>query len=60
MRGNKTGCRFIIVDAYQNAIPFYERNGFVMLSSRDINDETRLMYFDLITVARFPGMADAE
>lgn len=59
-QGNKTGCRFIIVDASQNAIPFYERNGFVMLSSRDSNDETRLMYFDLMTVARFPGWADAE
>jgi len=58
--GNKTGCRFIIVDAYQGAIPFYERNGFVMLSDRDTHDDTRLMYFDLITVARFPGLTDAE
>ena len=58
--GNKTGCRFIIVDAYRDAIPFYARNGFDMLSDRDINEDTRLMYFDLITVARFLGTADAE
>lgn len=28
---NKTGCRFITVDAYRNAIPFYEKNGFLPL-----------------------------
>lgn len=57
--GNKTGCRFIIVDAYKAAIPFYERNGFVMLSDIDKDESTRLMYFDLITVTRFPGKLQA-
>lgn len=46
--GNRTGCRFITVDAYTNAIPFYEKNGFVLLSSEDTEGPTHLMYFDLM------------
>lgn len=49
---NKTGCRFIIVDAYEQSIGFYQKNGFSFLSSKDKNERTRLMYFDLITVVR--------
>lgn len=47
--GNKTGCRLLIVDAYNNdkVLNFYERNDFVFLSSKDQTDPTRLMYFDL-------------
>ena len=44
---NKSGCRFLTVDAYCNAIPFYLKNDFVFLSSEDDNQRTRLMYFDL-------------
>ena len=44
---NKTGCRFITVDAYSSAIPFYLKNGFEPLTSDDENDATRLLYFDL-------------
>lgn len=44
---NKTGCRFLTVDAYAPAIPFYEKNGFVPLNDDDINAPTRLLYFDL-------------
>lgn len=44
---NKTGCRFIIVDALNEALPFYEKNGFSFLSSDDKCGSTRLMYFDL-------------
>jgi len=44
---NKTGCRFITVDAYAAAVPFYIRNGFVPLNDEDIDDPTRLLYFDL-------------
>lgn len=44
---NKTGCRFITVDAYAAAVPFYLKNGFVPLNDDDINDPTRLLYFDL-------------
>ncbi len=44
---NKTGCRFITVDAYAAAIPFYLNNGFVPLNDEDIDEPTRLLYFDL-------------
>lgn len=58
---NKTGCRFIVVDAYNNprTLHFYEKNGFKLLykteqEERDfleLNDEesleTRFMFFDL-------------
>lgn len=44
---NKTGCRFITVDAYAAAVPFYLRNGFVPLNDDDLNDPTRLLFFDL-------------
>lgn len=44
---NKTGCRFITVDAYAAAIPFYLQNGFVPLNDEDAGDPTRLLYFDL-------------
>lgn len=44
---NKTGCRFITVDAYLNAISFYEKNDFVPLLPNDNDEHTRLFYFDL-------------
>lgn len=44
---NKTGCRFITVDAYPAALAFYEKNGFAPLSTEDENDPTRLLFFDL-------------
>lgn len=62
--GNKTGCRFLIVDAYNNEIPlnYYEKNGFKYLFSTEIQEaqytgfdsdthlKTRLMFFDLISL----------
>jgi hypothetical protein len=61
-RSNKTGCRFIIVDAYnsEKALNYYKRNGFVELFSSEEQEKentnlsaeaelkTRLLYFDLI------------
>jgi len=48
---NKTGYRFITVDAYNNekTIRFYEKNGFKFFPSDSIDtgQKTRLMYFDL-------------
>lgn len=60
---NKTGCRYVVVDAVNNdkVIDFYKRNGFKFIFDK-IEDEieymqldmepeykrTRLMYFDLI------------
>jgi len=53
-KGNKTGCRFIIVDAYNNdkTIRFYEKNGFTFLLTTDTEETTRLMVFDLFTFKR--------
>lgn len=63
---NKTGCRFIVVDSYNEQIPisYYTKNGFSFLF-KDENDEkkytgiqetenlkTRLMYYDLIVLTR--------
>ncbi|WP_282015926.1 GNAT family N-acetyltransferase [Marinifilum flexuosum] len=59
---NKTGCRFIIVDAYNipPALKFYEKNGFKFLHSSERTEkqhlgyteskklDTRFMYFDLM------------
>lgn len=44
---NKTGCRFITVDAYRSAMPFYKKNGFLPLLEEDDGEMTRLFYFDL-------------
>lgn len=62
---NKTGCRYVVVDAVNNdkVIDFYQRNGFKFIFDK-IEDEieymkldmepeykrTRLMYFDLIVL----------
>ena len=46
----KAGCRFITVDAYIDAIPFYLKQGFVPLSKTDEGADTRLLYFDLESV----------
>lgn len=48
-RRNKTGCRFIIVDAHNipRTIKFYKKNDFEFLLN-DEDESNRLMYFDLI------------
>ena len=45
---NKTGCRFLTVDAYLDAVPFYEKNGFRRMNVEDDDPHTRLMYYDLM------------
>lgn len=52
---NKTGCRFITVDAYNSpgTLKFYLNNGFVFFSDSDESPQrykTRLMYFDLAEI----------
>ena len=44
---NRTGCKFITVDAYRESLDFYVKNGFKYLSSRDKKSDTRLMYYNL-------------
>jgi len=52
-KGNKTGCRFLVVDAYNkaNILEFYRKNGFLFLkeTEEDANAVNRIMYFDLKT-----------
>lgn len=45
---SRSACRFITVDAYSAAVPFYEKCGFMFLSEKDRFSKTRAMYFDLI------------
>ena len=64
-KSNKTGCRFLVVDAYNETRPldFYVKNGFAYLFRTEAEEKTylglagtvsklktRLMYFDLITL----------
>ncbi|MCQ2190143.1 MAG: GNAT family N-acetyltransferase [Paludibacteraceae bacterium] len=54
---NKTGCRFITVDAYRQAVPFYEKNGFLFMGNderkryEDGKGHTIAMYYDLQNVS---------
>ena len=47
---NKSGCRFVTVDAYVDAIPFYIRNSYQFLNNDDEDKRTRVMYFDLASL----------
>ncbi len=49
---NKTGCRFLTLDAYNDkkVLDFYLKNDFLFLHDKDKNEKTRIMYFDLITI----------
>ena len=55
---NKTGCRFITVDAYKQAVPFYQRNNFFFMGKDEEerynqekdnpnSDSTFSMYYEL-------------
>lgn len=50
VENNRTGCKFVTVDAYKESLNFYKKNDFEYLTSKDLNSDTRLMYFDLIKV----------
>ena len=39
--------RYITVDAYLSAVPFYEKNGFIHLTKKDEDEYTRLMFYDM-------------
>ncbi|MCK5591457.1 MAG: hypothetical protein KAI72_05830 [Candidatus Pacebacteria bacterium] len=45
---NRTGCRFITVDAYIKSTGFYQKNEFEFYHSSDDDKNTRIMFFDLI------------
>lgn len=45
---NYPAFRFITVDAYLSAIPFYMKNGFCQLTQKEEDEHTRLMFFDMM------------
>lgn len=45
---NRTGCQYITVDAYNQSLKFYEKNGFKYFTEQDAGEDTRQMYFSLI------------
>ena len=47
IENNKTGCRFLTVDAYNNAIDFYRNNNFKNLKEQEEDKITSSLYFDL-------------
>ena len=46
----KIACRLITVDAYKDALPFYQRLGFEFLTEKDEQEDTRVMFIDLNTM----------
>jgi|GEM_PF-141757 len=53
---NRTGCRFMTVDAYnkKRVLKFYQRNEFDFLHDKDEQARTRIMFYDLIRFAAPP------
>jgi predicted GNAT family N-acyltransferase len=49
-QNNLCACKFILVDAYKNAVGFYEKMQFEYFSNSDLNDETRQMYLDITPI----------
>ena len=47
---SQSAFRYITIDAYLSAIPFYEKNGFKPLTKKEEDDHTRLMFFDMMDV----------
>ena len=54
LTNNRTGCRFITVDAYNRpaVLSFYLKNGFIPFNDKDKDRHTRALFFDL---KRFSG-----
>ena len=56
LRYNRTGCRFVTVDAYnkEGTLDFYKGNDFQLFHDKDANRQTRSMYYDLIRFKTIP------
>ena len=44
----RSAFRYLTVDAYLSAVPFYEKNHFVQLNKKDEDEHTRLMFYDMM------------
>ena len=47
---SRSAFRYITVDAYLSAVPFYVKNGFVALTKKEEDEHTKLMYFDMMEI----------
>jgi GNAT superfamily N-acetyltransferase len=54
---NRTGCRFLTVDAYNDdpTLNFYKKNAFDFYQDEDAEEDTRIMFFDLKTFVVHQG-----
>lgn len=59
---NRTGCRYITVDAYNKpaTLAFYLKNEFEFLTDKDVNRNTRHMYFDLYRIRAGEGASSVD
>jgi predicted GNAT family N-acyltransferase len=46
-QNERCACKFILVDAYKEALGFYEKMNFEYFSENDLDDATRQMYLNL-------------
>ncbi|KHE70681.1 hypothetical protein HMPREF9074_07474, partial [Capnocytophaga sp. oral taxon 329 str. F0087] len=46
----RQACRLITVDAYRQALPFYERFGFQYITNKDEQEDVRQMFLDLMLI----------
>jgi predicted GNAT family N-acyltransferase len=53
---NRTGCKFLTVDAYAQSLGFYEKNNFRYFREDDKDQDTRQMYFPLSTISNQEGI----
>ncbi|MDF3822925.1 GNAT family N-acetyltransferase [Leptospira sp. 96542] len=44
---NKTGCRFLVVDARSDAVEFYKKSGFEDYPEESPNSKNKYLFFDL-------------
>ena len=51
MEHTHSAFRYLTVDAYHSAIPFYEKNGFRQLTQKEADEHTRLMFFDMMEIS---------
>jgi predicted N-acetyltransferase YhbS len=48
--GMHAGCRYLIVDAYETAVPWYSKYGFLPIEGSASGSRTKKMFLDLKTV----------
>jgi GNAT superfamily N-acetyltransferase len=49
---DSSGCRLVLVDAYESAVEWYLNYGFIMIDGRADGSRTRRMFLDALTIER--------